>query len=44
MQELYDDNVMLMEIRSSLGALYELDGTTLDVVNITRIYKEVSDR
>ncbi|XP_008216019.1 adenosine deaminase 2-like [Nasonia vitripennis] len=44
MQELYDDNVMLMELCSSMSALYEIDGSLHDVVSVTKIYKAVSDR
>ncbi|XP_058798446.1 adenosine deaminase 2-like [Phymastichus coffea] len=44
LQKLYDDNVMFMEMRTSLGMMYELNGTKHEPLDIIRIYKEVSDR
>lgn len=40
MQELYDDNVMYAELRTSLSGFYELDGYVLDPLAAVGIYKE----
>lgn len=40
MQELYDDNVMYAELRTSLSGYYELDGYVLDPLATVGIYKE----
>lgn len=44
LQELYDDNVMYVEVRSSLSRLYDLNGTEYGPVEIAGFYKEISDR
>ena len=44
LQELYDDNVLYLELRSTIPALYELDGTKYDKLSVAKIMKNVSDR
>ncbi|XP_020279115.1 adenosine deaminase CECR1-like [Pseudomyrmex gracilis] len=44
LQELYDDNVMYVEVRSGLSKMYDLNGTMYGPVEVARLYKEVSDR
>ncbi|KAH0949286.1 hypothetical protein HN011_003508 [Eciton burchellii] len=44
LQEFYDDNVMYLELRSTLSSLYELDGRTYGPVELIEIHKNVIDR
>jgi adenosine deaminase CECR1 len=44
LQELYEDNVMYAEIRATLTAMYDLDGTMYGPLEIVPIYKEATDR
>lgn len=43
-QELYEDNVMYMELRSTLKELYDLDGKRYESSETAKILKEVVDR
>ncbi|KAJ8688310.1 hypothetical protein QAD02_024105 [Eretmocerus hayati] len=42
--ELYNDNVLYLELRTTLPPLYELDGTQYGPLDLARIYKRVSDK
>ncbi|KAJ8688306.1 hypothetical protein QAD02_024101, partial [Eretmocerus hayati] len=42
--EFYNDNVLYLELRTTLPTLYELDGTQYGPLDVARIYKKVSDR
>ncbi|XP_066599285.1 adenosine deaminase 2-like [Prorops nasuta] len=44
LQELYNDNVLYLELRSTLPPLYDLDGTTYGPIDVARIYKQVTER
>lgn len=44
LQELYDDNVMYLEVRSTLPQLYDLDGKKYGPLDTVRVHKEVSER
>ncbi|EZA59882.1 hypothetical protein DMN91_001123 [Ooceraea biroi] len=44
LQEFYNDNVMYVELRSTLSPLYELDGRTYGPVEVAQIHKNVADR
>lgn len=44
LQEFYDDNVMYVELRSTLPALYELDGKTYGPLEVAKIHKDVTER
>lgn len=44
LQELYDDNVLYLEFRSTLPTLYELNGTQYKMMDVLRIYNEVAER
>ena len=44
LQEQYDDNVLYLELRSTLPPVYELNGTVYSPIDVARIYKEVTDR
>ncbi|XP_071557389.1 adenosine deaminase 2-like [Temnothorax nylanderi] len=44
LQELYEDNVMYAEIRSTLTSIYDLDGKTYGPFKMVQILKNVSDR
>lgn len=44
LQEFYDDNVMYVELRSTLSSLYELNGRTYGPVEVAQIHKNVVDR
>lgn len=44
LQEFYDDNVMYVELRSTLPTLYELDGKTYGPLEVAKIHKDVSER
>lgn len=44
LQELYEDNVMYAEIRSTLSSLYDLDGKTYGPLEMVQILKDITDR
>lgn len=44
LQEAYDDNIMYMELRSTLPRLYDLDGNVYGSLEVAKIHKEVSER
>ncbi|KAF5290657.1 hypothetical protein FQR65_LT01947 [Abscondita terminalis] len=44
LKELYDDNVMYLEFRSTLPVLYELNGTTYTKNQTVSVYKKVIDK
>ncbi|XP_071634278.1 adenosine deaminase 2 [Temnothorax longispinosus] len=44
LQELYEDNVMYAEIRSTLTSIYDLDGKTYGSYKMVQILKNVTDR
>ncbi|XP_014480254.1 PREDICTED: adenosine deaminase CECR1-like isoform X2 [Dinoponera quadriceps] len=44
LQEFYDDNVMYVELRSTLPKLYDLDGKTYGPLEVTKIHKDVAER
>ncbi|XP_057325715.1 adenosine deaminase 2-like [Microplitis mediator] len=44
LKELYEDNILYLELRSTLPPLYELNGTQYSPIDVVRIYKEVTDR
>ncbi|XP_015610399.1 adenosine deaminase 2 [Cephus cinctus] len=44
LQELYDDNVFYVELRTTLPHLYELNGTEYGPLETIRAYKEIADR
>ncbi|XP_023315104.1 adenosine deaminase 2-like [Trichogramma pretiosum] len=44
MQELYDDGVMFMEIRTPFSALYDLNGNEYSPLQVAEIMQEVSKR
>ncbi|XP_057319607.1 adenosine deaminase 2-like [Microplitis mediator] len=44
LQELYDDNVLYLEFRSTLPTLYELNRTQYEMMDVLRIYNEVAER
>uniref|UniRef100_A0A0C9RRA6 Adenosine deaminase n=1 Tax=Fopius arisanus TaxID=64838 RepID=A0A0C9RRA6_9HYME len=44
LQELYDDNVLYLELRSTLPPVYELDGREYSPPDVVRIYKNVTRR
>ena len=44
LQEQYDDNVIYLEIRSTLPPVYELNETVYSPIDVARMYKEVTDR
>lgn len=39
--ELWEDNVMYAEIRTSFGELYEVDGTTIPITQTVQILKDL---
>lgn len=41
---MYDDNVMYMEIRTTLPNLYNLDGKVYDAAYTVKTFKDVVDR
>ncbi|XP_015433614.1 PREDICTED: adenosine deaminase CECR1-like [Dufourea novaeangliae] len=44
LEELYEDNVMYLELRSTLPTLYDFDGTKYGPKNVVGIYKNLADR
>ncbi|KAK0093288.1 hypothetical protein PV326_013908 [Microctonus aethiopoides] len=44
LKELYEDNVLYLELRSTLPPLYELNGTEYSPIEVLKIYKEVTTR
>ncbi|XP_015127297.1 adenosine deaminase 2 [Diachasma alloeum] len=44
LKELYEDNVLYLELRSTLPALYELDGREYKPLEVVGIYKNVTAR
>lgn len=44
LQEFYDDNVMYLELRTTLPPLYDLNNTVYGPIEIARIHKEVANR
>nr|CAH0104793.1 unnamed protein product [Daphnia galeata] len=44
LQSFYDDNVQYIEIRTTLPQVYNLDGTLMDEVQVTQLYKDTFDR
>ncbi|XP_046482153.1 adenosine deaminase 2 isoform X1 [Neodiprion pinetum] len=42
--ELYDDNVLYLELRSTLPTLYDLDGNQYGPIEVARLYKETTER
>ena len=44
LKEQYEDNVLYVEIRSTLPSLYELNGTTHSPIDTANIYKVVTER
>lgn len=44
LQEFYNDNIMYVELRTTLSTLYDLDGKTYGPLESTKIHKDVVDR
>lgn len=44
LQELYEDNVIYLELRSTLPPIYDLDGKIYSPLEVANIYKNVTDR
>ncbi|XP_078033658.1 adenosine deaminase [Augochlora pura] len=44
LEKLYEDNVMYLEIRSTLPILYDFDGTNYTAKDTAELYKNVSER
>ncbi|XP_076240571.1 adenosine deaminase [Calliopsis andreniformis] len=44
LEELYEDNVIYLELRSTLPTLYDFEGTEYKPSDIVGIYKELSER
>ncbi|KAG8034387.1 hypothetical protein G9C98_007463 [Cotesia typhae] len=44
LKELYEDNVLYLELRSTLPPLYELNGTQYNPIDVVGIYKKVTER
>lgn len=44
LEELYEDNVMYLEVRSTLPTLYDFDGTEYKPKDVVGIYKTLADR
>lgn len=44
LKELYEDNILYLELRSTLPQLYELNGTQYNRLEVIGIYKQVSER
>ncbi|XP_043287472.1 adenosine deaminase 2-like [Venturia canescens] len=44
LQELYDDKVIYLELRSTLPPIYDLDGRSYSPLEVAKIYKNVTDR
>nr|XP_031844347.1 adenosine deaminase 2-like [Nomia melanderi] len=44
LQELYEDNVMYLEVRSTLPTLYDFNGTEYKPKDVAGIYKTLADR
>ncbi|XP_011693439.1 PREDICTED: adenosine deaminase CECR1-like [Wasmannia auropunctata] len=44
LQELYDDNVMYAEIRSTLSSLYDLHGNAYGPMEMVQLHKDITDR
>ncbi|XP_012530424.1 adenosine deaminase 2 [Monomorium pharaonis] len=44
LQEMYDDNVMYAEIRSSLSSVYDFDGKKYGPLEMMQINKDITDR
>ncbi|XP_063976169.1 adenosine deaminase 2-like [Diachasmimorpha longicaudata] len=44
LKELYEDNVLYLELRSTLPILYELDGREYNPIEVVGIYKNVTAR
>ncbi|XP_034951981.1 adenosine deaminase AGSA-like [Chelonus insularis] len=44
LKEFYEDNILWIELRTTMPLLYELDGTINDPLEVLRVYKEVTDR
>lgn len=42
--EMYNDNVLYIELRTTLVQLYDLDGKIYDRIETARLYKKVADR
>ncbi|EFN85554.1 adenosine deaminase 2 [Harpegnathos saltator] len=44
LQEFYDDNVMYVEVRTTLATLYDLDGKTYSPLETVQIHKDIAER
>jgi len=44
LQELYDDNIMYVEIRSTLSSMYDFDGKTYDPLEMVQFHKDITDK
>jgi len=44
LKELLDDGVQYVEVRSTLPPVYDLDGSSLNPLEVALVYKEVSDK
>lgn len=44
LQEFYDDNVMYMELRTTLSSLYDFTGKKYGPIDTVQVYKDVLDR
>lgn len=44
LEELYEDNVMYLELRSTLPVLYDFDGTEYKQRDVVAVYKKMTER
>ncbi|XP_032662640.1 adenosine deaminase 2-like [Odontomachus brunneus] len=44
LQDFYDDNVMYVELRTTLPSLYDLDGKTYGPLEVVKVHKDVAER
>lgn len=44
LQEFYDDNIMYVELRSTLPTLYDLDGKEYGPLEVAKVHKDVAER